>query len=757
MTAPATPQPSAARRPLRRAAAALLRGLRGLAIAAPLTACAPYQTADLAEIAEPRLLVDAEQELRWPELPVVGDGAGKADNVAGEAAIVIDLSTYATLPPRPGGSANADAWIRYFREVRGIPEARIFALRGKKAHNLAIIDAIREAGNITRTDGQLWIIFIGYAVTELGEDGEPLLLTHGASAEGPLDDHHYVSVPLVYHLLIDTAQAPTFLVIDACGPPGARYDAPVLGGVETHLYGPSTEVMVAFRTKFEGAPPIWGTRRGIEGAVISAGLGDRCVATLPGDGRPALSYWLLGALQGWTYNTRRTLNADALVAGVLDFASVIAADIVDSRQPLPPKILGQGRANLRLARDARQPKPTLTDLTGERDDPNSPLVFAGGARITRPEVSRRWPEVSDTARAQLQPLLDEARSPTLDPEALADAWCPLRANDTKLDALLTQECQRWRRYALRWRAFHIILDQDHATLRRFLLRKGEALGLAALRDFVRVYAEFPTHPRIRAAQAALTAHAAGDARWRELAAFGDAAAIPRGRYFRGCTDRDAHCEDDETPQLRRVSAFLLDRREVSRRDYDHCVFAGGCEAVEYSECFSWSGDGFSRGGALPSAFWGDDAPQVCVPHEHARRYCEWLGKRLPTEFEWEVAARGGDRRIYPWGDAPPTCEEANHAECGSAPQRVDSPGYAGPRGLQHMAGNVSEWVQDWYVEHYRFSRQRNPRGPVNDRRLRSIRGGSFYDPPEFLRASYRYAMTPRFGYATVGFRCAARR
>ncbi|MCA9659813.1 MAG: SUMF1/EgtB/PvdO family nonheme iron enzyme [Myxococcales bacterium] len=613
-----------------------------------------------------------------------------------------------------------------------------------------------------RRDGQLWIVFIGHAATELVE-GEGLLLTYGALAEAPLDDRHALPLKVLNHVLLDWAQAPTLLVIDACGPPDVKLGSAAIGGVEPSLHGSSAELVMFFFTggagpRALGNPPMWGSTRGMRGAAVSAGLGDRCVAELPGDGRPALSYWVLGALQGWGSERERGRGskADVRVSGVLDFSAAIAVDVVDSGQPLLPKVQGVGRGGLRLARHARQRAPTLADLTGEGDGDGSPLVFAGGARIVRPKVSEGWALVSDEVGTRVELLLREAASPTLVPEVLADTWCQLRAHDPEVDELVTRECQRWRRYALRWRAFHIIIDYDHELLRRFVARKSSKQGVAAVRGFIDAYAEFPTHPRILAAEAGLRAQAAGDPRWPEIVAFGETAAIAGGRYFRGCTDRDEACEEDETPQLRSLSSYLMDRREVSRRDYDHCVFAGGCEPVDYGLCFSWTGEGFFRGAELPPEFWEPSAPQICVSYERARSYCEWLGKRLPTELEWEVAARGGDRRIYPWGDEPPTCDDANHAECGRAPKAVDSPSRSGPRGLDHMAGNVSEWVHDWYVEHYRFTGQYNPRGPLTERRLRGVRGGSFYDPPEFLRVSYRYALTPRFGYATVGFRCAAR-
>ncbi|MCA9637416.1 MAG: SUMF1/EgtB/PvdO family nonheme iron enzyme, partial [Myxococcales bacterium] len=176
---------------------------------------------------------------------------------------------------------------------------------------------------------------------------------------------------------------------------------------------------------------------------------------------------------------------------------------------------------------------------------------------------------------------------------------------------------------------------------------------------------------------------------------------------------------------------------------------------DWERCYAWTGEGFEQGAPLPDAFARDDAPAVCVTWRQAAAYCGWLGKRLPTELEWEVAARGGDRRIYPWGAEEPTCEHANFAECGRTPTAVDArPPRLDEAAPKNMAGNVAEWIHDWYGKSYSRSWPRDPRGPRYGR-LRGVRGGSFYDPPEVLRTSYRYALTPGFGYAFVGLRCVA--
>ncbi len=758
-----------------------------------LSCVSPYTQADLTQIQEPRLLVDDGEELRWPTLPLAGEGVQAPRDAASEAALVVDLSAYRHLPPRPGGEANAAAWVRYFGQIRGLREESIFLLQGAQAQPSAILAAVQSAGEMTGSGGALWIIVIGYGVTPLSQ-GSPTaggaLLTYDAPADDPHRSGHAVPILAMTKDVLDWVEAPVVMVLDACEPPSTDFSEAVLGGVEPRLYGSSWEPALSHYTPpTRGAPGKIETvsggdgRRGVRGTVMTSGLGPRCLATLPGGRRPALSYLALGAIQGWgdprpesaprrRRRERRFFAADRRVSGVeaLDFIASFSAAITEQRREAPPRVLGLSRRRMLLSEQAAAAPPTLESLLGLPEpaspvDPADParsarassFRFAGGAKIRRPRPRPGWGAQSPEVQENVAQLLEEAADPSVSPLGVEASWCHLHSPTPAVDRLIDDECTRWRRYVQRWRAFSPILDQDHAVLLRIVDSEPRAIGIAALRRFLEAYAQYPDHPRVLAVESALQAHLRGEPQgtWRALAAFGPSAAIEGGRYFRGCTDADPRCEADETPQMRSLSDYRIDRLEVARRDYDHCVDSGACDAVRLDTCYAWTGEGFAPGASLPEAFERPRAPQVCVTWAQAQNYCEWLGKRLPTELEWEVAARGGERRIYPWGQEEPDCEVANHGECGRLPWDVDA---ATTRedvfGLLHMAGNVGEWVQDHYRESYRRTRQRNPRGALGGG-LRGIRGGSFYDPPEFLRASYRYAMTPDYGYATVGFRCAA--
>ena len=209
--------------------------------------------------------------------------------------------------------------------------------------------------------------------------------------------------------------------------------------------------------------------------------------------------------------------------------------------------------------------------------------------------------------------------------------------------------------------------------------------------------------------------------------------IPAGSFRMGALD--ANAAEDETPDHQvTMSAFWMDKLEVTNAMYMLCVQAGACEppttfASEKHDTY-FNTDEFA------------DFPVVNVTWGYAVDYCEWAGKRLPTEAEWERAARGDDFRNFPWGDERPGSTQANFNYQIRDVTRVGSfPAGASFYGVLDMSGNVWEWISDFYdANYYGSSVASNPTGPlaaVGNGYRHVIRGGSYQDVEKDIRVASR--------------------
>lgn len=208
---------------------------------------------------------------------------------------------------------------------------------------------------------------------------------------------------------------------------------------------------------------------------------------------------------------------------------------------------------------------------------------------------------------------------------------------------------------------------------------------------------------------------------------------------------DMNGEPDEYPERAlTMSGFKIDTTEVTNQAYRLCVRAKGCDAAPYLE---------------DPDLGKPDHPVVGVTWDDAKNFCRWIGRRLPTEAEWEFAAKGKDHRKWPWPGAF-DAKKANTSARGdfhskTAPVKSYREGES-PFGLLHMAGNAAEWVSDYFSPtYYRSGKTTNdPTGPRSGRE-RVVRGGSYRDSAHLVRVSARRAKLPTEADSTVGFRCAA--
>ncbi len=219
--------------------------------------------------------------------------------------------------------------------------------------------------------------------------------------------------------------------------------------------------------------------------------------------------------------------------------------------------------------------------------------------------------------------------------------------------------------------------------------------------------------------------------------------VAASTFGMGCNAQvDQECRKDELPPHSvALAAFEIDVTEVTQAQYYDCVHSGVC--------------------APPSCDWDPcvggkrrQYPVVCVNHADAVAYCTWKGMRLPTEAEWEKAARGEDRRKYPWGNDGVDCAHANILGCtkGTMPPGTLAAG-ASPYGALDMAGNVVEWVLDFYdAAYYATSPASEPKGPAKASRYVG-RGGGWRSEPVWHRTSQRDDYEPGYLKDTLGFRC----
>jgi formylglycine-generating enzyme required for sulfatase activity/tRNA A-37 threonylcarbamoyl transferase component Bud32 len=255
--------------------------------------------------------------------------------------------------------------------------------------------------------------------------------------------------------------------------------------------------------------------------------------------------------------------------------------------------------------------------------------------------------------------------------------------------------------------------------------------------------------------------------------------VPAGSFFMGSDERDV--EEHERPAHKvRLDAYCIDRTEVTAAAYAACVETGAC-AGAWSEN-DWAGIAKSDHATFdplcnarsPSS--RGSHPANCVSFGQARDFCAATGARLPSEAEWELAARGTDGRRYPWGDAEPTSARLNAcgAECVAwgrkrgvdlagmygdddgwpATAPVGSfPAGASPYGALDMTGNVWEWVEDRYGP-YASAESHAPVGPATGEE-RVLRGGAWNGSMSaWVRPSYRFSATPALKSHGIGFRCA---
>ena len=239
--------------------------------------------------------------------------------------------------------------------------------------------------------------------------------------------------------------------------------------------------------------------------------------------------------------------------------------------------------------------------------------------------------------------------------------------------------------------------------------------------------------------------------------------VPAGEFLMGSEPgKDPYFWGAEGPEHTvYLDEFWIYRTEVTNGMYQRCVVEQKCPRPQYLNSVD------------VEDYYGnpdyDDYPVMQVTFTHAQAYCNWAGGKLPSEAQWEKAARGTEGFLFPWGDDPPNAERVNlcDSSCARGSERENhfSDGYPGaspvgsfpdgasPFGVLDMAGNVWEWTIDWFQPtYYSTSPEENPLGPASGS-TRTNRGGSWSNPTSGVRAAARTSLTPKKVLDTLGFRC----
>jgi len=220
--------------------------------------------------------------------------------------------------------------------------------------------------------------------------------------------------------------------------------------------------------------------------------------------------------------------------------------------------------------------------------------------------------------------------------------------------------------------------------------------------------------------------------------------VPSAEFLIG-SEKGVGDPDEEPVHLVKLSGFWIDRTEVTNEMYTKCVSDSVCSKPKFA--YSYTHEHYFNNPQYAHF------PVIYVNRFQAIKYCAWAGRRLPSEAEWELAARGIHQYVYPWGNDLPNKEHANFYYHEADVQAVGSyPLGASPYGALDMAGNVSEWVYDVYTP-YQIMTEKSPQARLEGT-YHILRGGSYLMSEYLIRSAERYWVSAYYTEEDTGFRCA---
>jgi len=778
------------------------------------------------------LLLPTRARADWPDLarPARAVGGGKRD-----AAVVVGIENYAFVPGIPGAKANALAWYDYLTETRKVLPENVALLRDSDGTLEEMKTAAKKAARRVKKDGTLWFVFVGHgAPAKDGKDG--LLVGVDAQQKAASLQARSLRQGELLKILGKSPARSVHVVIDACfsgkSPDGTALASGLMPLVTAVLRPPTdpriTVLTAAKSDQFAGALP--GASRPAFSYLTLGGL--RGWADKNGDGKVTAGELLDYAKRA----LQATLHGRDQTPTLLGSAGALMAPSARERGPnlaamakLEPRP-GVGSPSKYVSVFEWITIPGGTFMMGSKYGDEKPVhqVTVKTFQMAKTEVTNKQYRVCVEAGACASPKEDsqpdfgsdcESSSSADDQPVVCVNWNQASAFAKWAGGRLPTEAE-WE-YAARsaGKDREYPWGNEEASCRRAVMNDGgngcgrEATwpvcsktagnteqGLCDMAGNVWEWVQDWYHGSYRGAPTDGSAweSPAGSARvgrggsWSLTAGYVRTSNRNRSNRpgaranylgFRPVKDVSAvewvtipgdtfmmgsgSGKPDEKPVHKvTVQTFQMAKTEVTVKQYKACMDAGVCTAPQY-------GDGPCNWGISGRT----DHPINCVDWEQARAFAKWAGGRLPTEAEWEYAARSaGKDRMYPWGNEEASCRRTvMHNGCGldvTWPVCSKTAGNT-EQGLCDMAGNVWEWVQDWYFNSYRGApadgsawespaslsqvvpndfRPDNLTVPDN-LRSRVLRGGSYYSiKTTTVRAENRFSHDPGSHLGFLGFR-----
>jgi formylglycine-generating enzyme required for sulfatase activity len=641
----------------------------------------------------------------WPDLssPPPMQGGGEQD-----AALLISIGDYVFLPDVYGAGDNVRDWYKWLKETRGVGSVKV--LSDHAATREAILDEARRAALKVGEGGTMWVLFIGHgAPSQDGQDGVLIGADAQLTAAG-LYARSLSRTELLYALDAG-AQEKTVVVMDACFSGQREGGRALVEGLQPSLLSGS-----------------WRPGRAI---VLSAARGDQFAGPLPGAARPAFSYLLLGALRGWGDTNK---DGEITAAEAMSWTSDALYEVVQDRVQ-EPELVGRGGAW--VLGNGSESAPDLADhirtsggtASGAETPEGHPRVGSGGrtvdiqTQLAQLERARQEREAAEATAAEA-----ERKEQELQARMKAE-------REAKLDSA---EAEVAREAAKMWTHVADLAGTGGPEARQavglFLQQYGAAV--VWVEDTSGRYERAVRSAEIERAQMWMDAFERGtDADPDALVAGLDWLLIPGGRFRMGTEDGNA----DEAPVREiLVPSFEMTRSEITVAQYRVCVEDGVCSEPESGGSCNWGRENH------------DQHPINCVDWYQAKTFAEWAGGRLPSEAEWEYAARGGEQLTYAGSD---DVEEVawylgNSSGHSSRVCELSANGF----GLCDMSGNMWEWVEDVYHSNYAGAPMSADVWTESSGPHRVRRGGSWSNGKKRLRVTFRHRDEPTIMRATTGFR-----